>query len=310
MNRITYREVSLKDVGLFRELLNNPEIKKNTWLQLPASVDSDTILHYIFKNSIKRYILENLDGVAVGTFSFHLEGNAFASGGIFLLEEFRGKGYGKSAFAIRELILKENGVRFLRNEIFLDNTASVANNLRSGAREFGWWTKRITFTNEELMSFTSLTTNTLLGRMELAPFCSEDLPFYRQLFLEDDVQFQTYSECDLHTASDEDAIRFLMASSERRWTVWLNSSSRKEPVGTCHLYDVDRPVANFGMLIAANYRGKKLGLPLLQLLEKGAINEGIKILRADVFFYSKEAISIMEKDGFRQFGFYEKFIAS
>jgi RimJ/RimL family protein N-acetyltransferase len=235
-------------------------------------------------------------------FSFHKNG-AFAEGGIFLLPEFRGKGYGKKAFQIRSEILKEYKVRFLRNEIFLDNHASVHNNLKSGAREFGWWSLRL-----QPMKSKYLTLQTRKGRIELCPFCSEDSAFYRKLFSEETTQFQTYSETDLSTCPEEDLIRFLMADSDRRWTVWLHQGESKQAIGTAHLYERSGPASNFGFLMAENQRGNGYGQATLQLIKLAASLEGIKILRADVFFESKAAIACMEKEGFRQFGFYETFV--
>jgi RimJ/RimL family protein N-acetyltransferase len=303
------RPIRKDDIELFRKLCSDPEVRKNTWLQLPERVDTDILLHYCFKSGIIRYIIESSDNVPIGTFSYHRVSNVHAAGGLFLLAEFRGKGYGKAAFAIRDKILKENGIRFLRNEIFQDNIPSVQNNLRSGSREFGWWSKRLQLNAEERMQAKYLSTSTPIGRLEITPFCSEDLPFYREMFTEPDVQFQTYSEYDLATCPDEDAIRFLMANSERRWTAWLNTASKKVPVGTCHIYETHRPVSNFGILLHTPWRNKKLGQALLQLLERAAIEHDIRILRADVFLESTPAIKVMEKSGFRQLGFYEKFIA-
>lgn len=153
-----------------------------------------------------------------------------------------------------------------------------------------------------------LTLQTLKGRIELCPFCSEDSPFYRKLFSEEATQFQTYSETDLSTCPEEDLIRFLMADSDRRWTVWLHQGESKQAIGTAHLYERSGPASNFGFLIAENQRGNGYGQATLQLIKLAASLEGIKILRADVFFESKAAIACMEKEGFRQFGFYETFV--
>lgn len=306
--QLSVRPIQKEDTKLFRKLCKDPEVRKNTWLQLPEKVDEDILLHYCFQSGVIRFIIENEAKESIGTFSYHREANAHAAGGLFLLEEFRGKGLGKAAFTLRDEILKNIGIRFLRNEIFLDNAPSVQNNLRSGSQEFGWWSKRLHLTPEERMHAKYLSTSTPLGRLEITPFCAEDLPFYREMFQEKDVQFQTYSEHNLGTCSDEDAIRFLMADSERRWTAWLNTASKKMAVGSCHIYETHRPVSNFGILLHSEWRSKGLGEALLKLLEQAALEDDIRILRADVFLESKAAIHIMEKSGFRQFGFYEKFI--
>lgn len=300
---VSARPIRITDVALFQQLLLDPEVRKNTWLQFEPNVETDKILHYCFLKGYQRFILETKDGIAIGTFSFYQD-NAFADGGIFLLPEYRQKGYGKQAFNLRKEILKQNGVRFLRNEIFLDNTASIQNNLNNGAKPFGWWIARL-----ETMPQQYLVKTTPHGKLEFTPFGSDDLCFYRKLFSEKDVQFQTYSEKDIENCSDEDAIRFLMANSERRWTVWLQTKDKKIPIGTTHLYETQRPASNFGFLIAPEYRGLGLGKPVLEIIKQAAIQEGIKILRADVFIDSKPAISCMEACGFRPLGFYETYLS-
>jgi RimJ/RimL family protein N-acetyltransferase len=307
---ITTRPFKLEDIEIFKILIKDPETRRQTWLQLPECAQTDEILHYCFIHGVERHtILLKGEEKAVGTFSIH-QNNHFAEGGIFILPDYRGQGLGRKAFHARKAILKAQGVRFLRNEIFEDNPASVQNNLKNGARPFGWWLLRIPKTpkSQESMTAKYLSSYSPLGKIELVPYCSEDLPFYRELFKEPEVQFQTYSEHDLATCPDEEATRFLMADSFRRWTVWLHSQNKKIPIGTVHLYDRNGPVSNFGFLLGKEYRGQKTGQTLLSLLKTAASQEGIKILRADVFFDSKAAIRTMEKEGFRPFGFYETFV--
>jgi RimJ/RimL family protein N-acetyltransferase len=300
---VTCRKLSIHDIDLFRTLLKDPDVRRNTWLQIPEEAETDEILRYCFLKGYQRYILENEEGSTVGTFSFQKDG-CFAGGGIFILPEFRGKGYGKAAFRARAEILRGHGIRFLRNEIFTDNLASIQTNLKNNAREFGWWALRI-----PIMKSKHLTTQTKAGRIELSPFCSGDTNFYRKLFQEESVQFQTYSEEDLTTCSEEGLVRFLMTESDRRWTVWLHQENSKTAIGTTHLYGRRGPCSNFGFLIGAEHRGKGFGRATLQLLKIAAQDEGIRILRADVFFESKAAIACLEGSGFRPFGFYETFLS-
>jgi RimJ/RimL family protein N-acetyltransferase len=295
---------TLAHIPFARRLLASIDITRHTYFRITAEyLDDASLSAWLLLRKFRRFCaVEN--GVCVGMVVFEPHG-ATASWSFLLSPEFRGNGYGKTMASLSLLQARKMGFSWLRMEVQQPNPASAGIVQKHiGARPFQMFELKLPF-SDPLMNQMRLPTRDG-GSLEARPTTLFDMKFFRTLFANPEIQRQVYADVSFSTASDEEALTFLLGHSDARWTLWRMPENR--PVGTIHLYEREGPFSNFGMAILPSEQGQGLGRTALLLLEGAAKADGIRILRGDVFLDNVRMQKIITDRGFRPYSFFEKYL--
>ena len=131
---IYLRKLKMEDVDFMLQMENDPEIWHVSQTEEPyRRIDIETFIkdskHDLFEEFQLRYIIvlteNDLQIGSVDLFNFDPEANS-AGIGITIINEFRGKSYGKQALkALVEIAFKKLKLKELYCNIFTDNEASI-----------------------------------------------------------------------------------------------------------------------------------------------------------------------------------------
>jgi RimJ/RimL family protein N-acetyltransferase len=132
---------------------------------------------------------------------------------------------------------------------------------------------------------------------ECTPLTREDLPFWLEIYKDDEVRKQMYAA---PTGSAEELWSYL--SHRKVFTVWVE----KKCVGGFTITIEKDLLATFGIAIHPEFRGCGYGAKIMGLLESEARKLGLKTLRADVYEDNHPCIRMLNRDGFRRFIWMEK----
>ena len=135
------------------------------------------------------------------------------------------------------------------------------------------------------------------GTLEARPIEDADLPFWMALYSDPEVRRQMYA-APIDTLSE-------FKSFLRKRTVFTVFQEGHR-IGGFTITRESQFMGTFGFLVHPNERGKSYGGQIMLLLEKQAIQMGLKTLRADVYDDNISSIRSLEKSGFRRFIWMEK----
>ncbi len=135
------------------------------------------------------------------------------------------------------------------------------------------------------------------GTLEARAVVDEDMPFWMALYSDPEVRRQMY-------AAPIDSLSEFKSFLRKRtvFTVFQNA----QRIGGFTITRESQFMGTFGFLVHPNERGKSYGGQIMMLLEKQAIQMGLKTLRADVYDDNVRSIKNLEKSGFRRFIWMEK----
>lgn len=125
-----------------------------------------------------------------------------------------------------------------------------------------------------------------------------DLEFWMSMYRDAEVIPQMYAA----PMESHEAFWKYLHREQKAFTVW----KKGERIGGFFLSPVTQFIGTFSIVIHKDFRGSGYGYQVMRLIEKNAIQEGYRTLRADVYADNLKSIHLLEKCGFRQFIWLEK----
>jgi RimJ/RimL family protein N-acetyltransferase len=306
-NRGTAQRLRVADLPFIVSLLHDPKVLEQTKFRiLPELIDQDALKRWAFSPQLHRFIF-SCDDKPIGLIVLEPAHEGQVKLSYLLHSSMRGHGWGKALAREGAVLARSMGFRRIYAEATTDNVASlrIIEQTLFG-REFIYREKKLSLELDPMTQNLALTTADGT-KLEALPISASDLPFYRVLFSDPAIRDQVYCAFDFDIASDENLLAFLLGTSVQRWTICAHRGGR-QPAGTMHIYEQDGAFANFGICLAADYRGLGYGDSVLALVEKAARQLGIRILRGDIFLNNTAMIRLAERRGFKPFRYFEKYL--